>query len=329
MFNDTPQTPNAAPTRGPQPGAPIAPISTGNRPVPMVSTMISPERTPTLPPLPSAQQLSQQPHRGGKGKKILLFVALAIVLLGGGIAVAAFFFPPTSVNSNDNTNLNTNALSGLNTNATNLNRANTNKSVTTNATNISTFNTNAATNANTNTSFNANVTNATSNANTVTNQTSNTNTTTSNTNAVTGAPTSYSLDADGDKLNDYLEGWLKTSKNNTDSDGDGFPDGSEVTKSFSPLSTGKMTAAGLQSYCTTSTVVTQYKFSSTDATTFCKIDADILANIQVMATNAQYFQDLDVQLANSCKAFGKIDTDTCESILPVIFSSYLLSNAQS
>lgn len=253
----------------------------------------------------------------------MLIIGLIVLLLGAGVAVAAFLFPSkpsvsttnTVANSTlrnqtnrTNTPANINAVSNINQATPNLNSTNGTLPVT----NTNVPETNLNTTTNTNTDENTNVV-----ANT--NTTSNTNT----------RPESYSVDTDGDQLNNYLEDWLKTSKSNADSDGDSYPDGGEVTSGHSPLGAGDLRVVELESHCAASAMVKQYNLPSADAETFCGIVGDILANIQVMATNAEFFEDLDAQLRASCNSFGKLEQANCESITIFLLGNYMVSSPSS
>jgi hypothetical protein len=341
MFDDTQQNTPPTPPSGFSPGRPLQPFGAQAYQPPPPPSAISPERTPTVPPptVPSSPA-SFDPQGGKKGKKrTLLYIALAVVLIGGGAAVAALVFPKAT---ETNTNANTNVVA--NTNTKNVNRVtNTNKAnANTNATRNTNLNTNTALpNANTNTSVNAPVnlntnasntnaslnTNSALNANVVANTNTQTNTNVNATTNTNTQPATFALDTDGDKLNDYLESWVGTSKTNADSDGDGFPDGSEVTNKYSPLGSGAMTAAGLQSFCSRSTIIVQYGLSSTDVSTLCGIASDILTNIQVMAANTAFFEDLETQRSTSCSSFGKIDASVCNALITFIILDYLVSGS--
>lgn len=279
-----------------------------------------PERIGIAPP-PKAPPSIPPKQKGGRGKRTILLIAIIIVLLGGGAAVAALVFPGAAEKTNAP--------------AVNTNQANANTTAANTVANLNVSASNLASNTNVpalNSSFNATTTvnqttNTTSNANSVSNVNAATNSTT-NVNASTNTntpPASYTQDSDGDKLNNYLEQWLGTSSTNADSDGDGFPDGSEVTSKYSPLGDGQMTATGLETYCARSTVVTQYGLPSTDVSTLCGIASDILANIQVMASNADFYENLDTQLSSSCASFGKIDNKVCSGLVPFIIVDYLVS----
>ncbi len=329
MFDETqPQNPQT-PMSGPPPGQPLPSMGAAMNRVP-ISSMVSPERTPPLPPLPPEPRMS---GGSGRGKKLLLWLVLALIVVGGGIAAAALLFPTRAPTTNANGNVNTtNAVTTSNTNrmstngtysygtnaAANTNAANTN----TNASNanVNTGNTNAARNVNGTTS-------ASGNANTNVSA-ANTNSSASNTNTAT-RPASYSTDTDGDALNDYLEQWLQTSAKNNDADGDTFQDGSEVVKGFSPLSPGKLSVTGFKQYCAGSVLVTQHAFPASDADTLCKLGGDILTNVQVMATNAQFFTDLDAQLASGCASFGKLTDAVCTDLVKTLIADYELSNSST
>ncbi|MFH1171141.1 MAG: hypothetical protein V1778_01205 [bacterium] len=356
MMFETPPSEPRQPMNEPPPVQPLRPFGSPLVPpsVPPSPSAISPERMPSVP-LPSVPP-SVPPRRtsGGKGRRTLLIVVLAVVLLGGGVAVAAVVFPRSANTENANiTNgvrSNSTVAGNATTNRSNLNLTNrlTNalaNSSTLNsnaASNISTTNsqTNSITNSgNTNTPLtNGGSTNVTSNstlANSALNSNAATNATNVSINANTNSslantpPSTYTTDTDGDKLNDYLEEWVGTSKTNADSDGDGFPDGSEVINKFSPLGSGKMTAAGLQTYCSRSTVVLQYGLSSTDVSTLCGISGDVLSSIQVMATNSAFYEDLSTKLTNSCSAFGKLDSKVCAGLVRFLIVDYLASGSSS
>lgn len=350
MFEETPSPDSIQPVSGPPPGRPIQPFgvpSYGATPPPPSS--VSPEGMRPIPPptVPPSVPPRRSPG-GGSRKRILLITVLVVVLLAGGAAVAALVFPNlvpstdntnTVANANANTNGNANVNRAANVNRTNVNtntrvntNTNTNAVANVNVTNTALpnlnanagLNTNAATNQNTNATNQAanQNTNATANVNAVVNTNTATNTPV-NTNT---PPETYTNDTDGDKLNDYLEEWVGTSKTNPDSDSDGFPDGSEVLSKYSPLGAGDMTAAGFQTFCVQSTVVRQYGLSSTDVTTLCGIGADILANIQVMASNADFYEDLTSQLTGSCGSFGKVDSKVCVGLTAFLLVDYLVSS---
>lgn len=328
MFDNANQPPvSSEPVSGPTPGQPIQPFSAGFPNTPPTPISVSPERPPLSPPpvIPPSGGRA----KGGRGKRLILIIVLAVVLLGGGAAAAALLFsgPATTGNQNANTNARLNANLATNT-RTNANRAqnlntNTAADVNTNQTNVNaalpgtnTTNTNTAPNANQSTNVSGN-TNATVNTNTAANTNTATNTNT--------PPSSYKEDSDGDKLNNYLEDWLGTSLTNADSDSDGYPDGSEVTSQYSPLGDGAMTAQGVEAFCSRSTVILQYGLSSSDVTTLCGIAGDVLSDVQVMASNADFYEDLDVKLATSCTSFGKLDAGVCKGIVPFIIIDYLVS----
>ncbi len=312
---------------GPIPPPPIAPFSGGQA---GLSIPISPERTPPLPPLRAPQQ-PQSPVSKRRGKRLLLIILLVVILLGGGIAVAAFLFPgtpaaDTGVLTNGNTNTGT-----ANVNKTNAN-SNTNAIVNKNTNGAVNQNTNAAANTNTASNQNANAssnqnTNAVGNLNV--NSAANTNSTTNaaNTNAAANTnsnrPASYSVDSDGDGMNNYLEDWLGTNKNNADADGDGFPDGKEVVSGFSPIGTGELRVVGFEASCAESPLLKQYGLPSTDISSLCGIGGDLLANVQVMVSNPEFFQDLDQQRSAACTSFAKLEKNICASVLTFELLRYM------
>lgn len=348
MFDDTTPGASSVPVSGPLPGAPMAPMNAGNAPGGTTGPSPDPignapyQRPPSmagLPPL-GMRPPTTMSSGGGRWKKILLIVILVLILIGGGIAVAALLFPGTKTTNTATTNDLTNAV--VNLNAANINRANantvTNANKNTNAAAVTNVNaaTNTASNANKATNSTTNSTNVASNKNTAnanvnaaTNANANTNTAATNTNTST-APASYTIDTDNDSLNNYLETWMKTSKTSADADGDSYLDGKEVASGYSPLHKGGiLTVPSLEQYCTTSTLVTQYAFASADSKTFCGIAGDVLAKIQVMATNAAFYEDLDALLSTSCSSFGKIDKADCAATVQAVLTSYMLSGTTS
>lgn len=318
MFEQSTNTPAqpANPTgSGPTPGPTLPPLgsSFGTPPPPAPPRAgISPEGMSKLPPIIASASAPKKP-KGGRGKRTMLIIIIVAVLLAGGAAVAALLFPPQTGNSNI-TNLVTNA---------NTNQANANTNVNRNT---NTANTNSiAENANTNTNAaNTNTANINSASNGNVNDASNANTnTSSNTNS--SRPAGYDQDSDGDALNNYLEDWISSNKNNADSDADGFPDGSEVVNGYSPLGGAVFTAQGFQAFCANSVLIAQYKLGATDTTTFCGIGGNILTSIQVMTSNKDFFDDLDAMLATTCGAFGKIDLASCTDLTKHMLVSYLIS----
>ncbi len=316
-FGGPPGMPSAAPMGGfgyAPPGPPPSPMS------------VSPERmSPPPPPVVPQPPLQQRPQKGGR-RRVILVILLAAVLLGGGAAVAALVFPNlTGGNSNTVTNTNVSTVNRTNTNTVaNANRSNSNAT----PTNVNTANRNAANDnvnaANVNAPANTNAANVNTVANVNTNTPANTNVAVNqNTNT---RPASYSADSDGDKLNDYLEEWIGTSRTNADSDSDGFPDGNEVTNKYSPLGDGKMEAAGYQAFCSRSTVVLQYSLPSSDVSTLCGIGSDLITDIQVMATNADFYEDLNTNLTGACTSFGKLAADVCAGLTSFTVVDYLVSS---
>lgn len=299
MFDDTsPQPAPQQPMSGPTPPPPmqgLAPQATpGAESVP-VQTMDLPPLEPPMTPMGK--------HSGGKGKRVILILVIAIVLVGLGIAAAAYFFPAGTNMNNSNTNT---VLNNLNS-ATVVNTANTNKANANGNTNKANTNAVANTNATTNT-------NAATNTNTVANTNAATNT--------NGAPASYAVDTDSDTLNDYLEGWLTTNTRNADSDGDGYQDGNEVVASYSPLGPGTLAATQLEAFCTTSELVLQHSLTASEITTFCGIPGDLLVSIQVMATNAALYENLETKLTTACAAFTKLSATVCENTAKNVLLSY-------
>lgn len=342
MFDDTTPNQNAgpAPVGGPLPGEPLQPMGTPVNVRPMTAPPsafqpLQPSTPPPLPPLPPSA--SMDGGSGGKTKKIILIVVIVLLLIAAGVAVA-FLLPTKQQDLNTNTvtntttnTVNTNVKSNTNTTANLSNKANAG----TNLTNGTSLNTNAF-NANTkvtNTTNSVLNTNSSLNANTNTVKNVNTNTNIANANTNTALtntpPASYSVDTDNDNFNNYLEGWMMTNPKVSDSDHDGFLDGKEVAGGYSPLSKGKLSVAGLESYCATSPLVAQYGFTSTDSATFCGIAGDILSKIQIMATNTTFYEDLDSLLSRSCTSFGKIDNTSCEAVVKFLVPAYAASNSTS
>lgn len=338
MFDD-PLQPGNTPQSGPLPGSPLPPLVTGDVAMPAnipqgAASPVSPERTPGLPPIP----MNLPPMTGGGGtnwKKIVIFGLAIIVLIGGGVLAAMLLFPATDQNTNEeenvnlaNVNANTNATINRNTNRANSNlnvngNRNTNGSVNANANSNANRNTNISGNLNGAVNFNLNTnTNINLNSNLNINGSSNTNTT-SNSNI----NSTLTLDADKDGLVDYLEDWLHTNKAKADSDGDGYQDGTEITNGYSPLGKGKFTVPGLKQFCAGSALVTQYGFSTSESTNFCSIGGDVLASIQVMVASPTITQDLDTQLATSCKIFTAIDQASCVSVTKSVVVDYETSDS--
>ncbi len=286
---------------------------------------------------------------GANWKKIIIFALAIVVLIGGGALAAMLLFPATNQNdnANDNTNLInmvTNATTNFNTNTnlnrnTNTNRANSNANanLNRNTNGVGNANSNANVNSNGNTNISGNL-NGVTNFNTNTNENLNSNLNgnaningSSNTNTASNSNIngSLTLDTDKDGLVDYLEDWLHTNKAKADSDGDGFQDGTEITNGYSPLGKGKFTVPGFKQSCALSSLVTQYGFSTSDSTNFCSIGGDILASIQVMVASPTITQDLDTQLATSCKTFTAIDQASCASITTSVIVDYETSDSST
>lgn len=316
MF-EQPPTSSASSTRGPLPGDPLPPLGGG----PPTASEISPESSSYRPRLTLPEVQSAKGGSGGGRKRLMLIALLIVVLLGGGFVVASLLFPSTPA-QDANSLLANRSNSNGNTNTT----ANVNTRTNTVFVNTNTNTTNAAANGNTNANANINAVTNTDTTNQNVNTAINTNTTNSSTNTnQVGAPTSYTTDSDGDALNNYLELWIGTSMNNADADGDGFSDGTEVTRSFSPLGGGSMNTGEYRTHCAASVIVAQYELPSSDVTTFCGIGSDLLSSVQVMAsnTNPGLYEDLDARLSVSCTSFGKLPAAECSSATHFLLTDYL------
>lgn len=57
------------------------------------------------------------------------------------------------------------------------------------------------------------------------------------------------VDADGDKLDDRVEGWFGLSSDEVDSDGDGHEDYDEIVSCYNPIGIGAMTSITYQRFC--------------------------------------------------------------------------------
>ncbi|MFH0952021.1 MAG: thrombospondin type 3 repeat-containing protein [Patescibacteria group bacterium] len=195
-----------------------------------------------IPPTPFTE-----PKSGGMNKRLMIWLAVLIVIIGAGVALYFFtdLFSPLDTNS-----VVTNSASNLNQNATTNTVVNLNTNTTANA-NL-TLNTSLNSNVNSSTNLNTNVATNTNTANT---NTANLNT--SNTNTASTLDTDndsltdeeeYALgtlinnrDSDGDGLSDYAEvKFYNTDPLNQDSDGDGYDDGTEVENGFNPNGTGAL-----------------------------------------------------------------------------------------
>lgn len=215
-------------------------------------TPASPSTQPNQPPAPpttplevhsmperflgSKSPLGKAPTPGGKGSSRKLIIALGIIVVVAlGVAAALMFTGVLNKNAGNTNNVNL----VTNTPVSNANaNANTNRNVNSNLNS----NVNANSNLNANTNANANL-NSNSNVNVNTNGNANVN---SNPTAASSA------DADKDSLTDAEETIFTTNPSVADTDGDGFPDGSEVKLGFSPKGSGKLSASSLVSTFTNS-----------------------------------------------------------------------------
>lgn len=179
--------------------------------------------------LGSKSPLGKTPPPSGKGSSRKLIIALGIIVVVAlGVAAALMFTGVLNKNAG-NTN-NVNLVTNTPVSNTNAN-GNANRNANTNVNSNSNVNVNANANANVNSNANAN-TNVNANA---------------NSNVNSNPTAASSADADKDSLTDAEETIFTTNPSVADTDGDGFPDGSEVKLGFSPKGSGKLSASSLVS----------------------------------------------------------------------------------